>query len=243
MIRLDVSTMSEDGRKSLLVVDRRSFAGACVADFFKRALPNLPVRHLALLSQVNEIHENEIQLAFVSLSSYNSSGSLINDIIELNLHERGIPIALFGEPDDEDTRSKLILLGIKGFVSEYCSQDVVSAATLLMIAGEKYFPSGHHPDSKLRIHPQIGTGPGFELFDRLPANGNDDRLAAHASFTKKEIDVLAGIAQGQPNKTIATRLGIAENTVKIHVRGILRKLGASNRTEAVVIAQKRRMIY
>jgi DNA-binding NarL/FixJ family response regulator len=234
--------MSEGGAKSLLVVDRRSFAGACVTDFFKRALPNLPVRHLPLLSQISQMHEDEIQLAFVSLSSYDSGSSLVDEIVELNLHERSIPIALFGEPD-ENTINRLIILGIKGFVSEYCSQDVVSAATLLMIAGEKYFPFNHHPEPKLSVRPKIGSNPVSGPLDRQPANGNDDDFAAYVSFTKKELDVLAGIAQGQPNKTIATRLGIAENTVKIHVRGILRKLGASNRTEAVVIAQKRRMVF
>ena len=55
-------------------------------------------------------------------------------------------------------------------------------------------------------------------------------------LTPRELEVLAALAQGLPNKQIAYSLGISEHTVKFHVDAILGKLGAASRTEAVVRA-------
>jgi DNA-binding NarL/FixJ family response regulator len=59
------------------------------------------------------------------------------------------------------------------------------------------------------------------------------------SLTVREIEVLKHVASGCSNKIIADRLPISEDTVKGHVRNILSKLGASDRTHAVTIALKR----
>jgi NarL family two-component system response regulator YdfI len=59
------------------------------------------------------------------------------------------------------------------------------------------------------------------------------------SLTAREIEVLQLIAQGLPNKIIATRLGISLHTAKFHVAQILGKLDATSRTEAVTIGARR----
>jgi DNA-binding NarL/FixJ family response regulator len=71
------------------------------------------------------------------------------------------------------------------------------------------------------------------------------QLAEHAAddaLTLREIDVLRLLAGGKANKLIADQLSITEETVKFHVRNILSKLGASDRTHAVTIALKRGII-
>jgi DNA-binding NarL/FixJ family response regulator len=70
-------------------------------------------------------------------------------------------------------------------------------------------------------------------------------LADHAiddALTSREIDVLRLIAGGNANKLIADRLSITEETVKGHVKNILSKLAASDRTHAVTVALKRGII-
>jgi DNA-binding NarL/FixJ family response regulator len=70
-------------------------------------------------------------------------------------------------------------------------------------------------------------------------------IAEHAtddSLTPRETDVLRLIAAGNANKEIAMQLGLTEETVKSHVRNILPKLGANDRTHAVTIALKRGII-
>ena len=71
------------------------------------------------------------------------------------------------------------------------------------------------------------------------------QLAEHAAddpLTSREIEVLRLIAAGKPNKLVASDLAIAEETVKGHVKNILSKLGANDRTHAVTIALKRGII-
>jgi DNA-binding NarL/FixJ family response regulator len=70
-------------------------------------------------------------------------------------------------------------------------------------------------------------------------------IAEHATddgLTPREIDVLRLIAGGNANKEIAARLSITEETVKGHIKNILAKLGANDRTHAVTIGLKRGVI-
>lgn len=61
-------------------------------------------------------------------------------------------------------------------------------------------------------------------------------------LTARENQVLELLAEGLPNKTIAARLGISDQTAKFHVASILAKLGATNRTDAVRRAVRRGLI-
>ena len=66
--------------------------------------------------------------------------------------------------------------------------------------------------------------------------------AADTLLTSREVDVIQLIAEGNANKVVADMLEITEDTVKAHVRNILSKLGANDRTHAVTIALKRGII-
>jgi DNA-binding NarL/FixJ family response regulator len=70
-------------------------------------------------------------------------------------------------------------------------------------------------------------------------------LAEHLgdeSLTAREIEVLSLVAGGNRNRDIAERLFISEETVKVHIRHVMEKLGASDRTQAVAIAVRRGIV-
>ena len=70
-------------------------------------------------------------------------------------------------------------------------------------------------------------------------------IAEHVSqdeLTDREIDVLKQVATGKANKEIGVQLGVSEETVKSHMRNILAKLGANDRTHAAMIAVRRGII-
>jgi DNA-binding NarL/FixJ family response regulator len=76
---------------------------------------------------------------------------------------------------------------------------------------------------------------------RIPAE-IAQQLAEHATddaLTPRELDVLRGIVKGQSNKVIAANLDIVEHTVKNHIKSILAKLDANDRTGAAIIAVRR----
>jgi DNA-binding NarL/FixJ family response regulator len=71
------------------------------------------------------------------------------------------------------------------------------------------------------------------------------QLAEHLSdetLTAREIDVLRHLAGGNRNRDIAELLYISEETVKVHIKHLMDKLGASDRTQAVAIAVRRGII-
>lgn len=76
-----------------------------------------------------------------------------------------------------------------------------------------------------RLSPATGHAP--------PDRADADRImqAAH-KFSRREAEVIEKLMAGKPNKIIAFELGISEATIKVHMRNIMRKLGATNRTQA-----------
>jgi DNA-binding NarL/FixJ family response regulator len=81
---------------------------------------------------------------------------------------------------------------------------------------------------KKRIPPEVAA--------QLAEHMGDDALTA------REVEVLKHLAQGNRNKDIGERLFISEETVKVHIKHIMEKLGASDRTQAVAIAIRRGVI-
>lgn len=75
-----------------------------------------------------------------------------------------------------------------------------------------------------------------EIAEQIANSMSDEALS------EREIEVLSLIAAGESNKVVAANLRISEETVKTHVRSILAKLGASDRTHAVTLALRRGII-
>ncbi|WP_321475561.1 response regulator transcription factor [uncultured Paludibaculum sp.] len=95
------------------------------------------------------------------------------------------------------------------------------------------------PKELVEVVRQVNSGK-----KRLPAEVAA-QLAEHLSdeaLTEREIDVLRHLAGGNRNRDIAELLRISEETVKVHVKHLMEKLGASDRTQAVAIAVRRGVI-
>jgi DNA-binding NarL/FixJ family response regulator len=76
-----------------------------------------------------------------------------------------------------------------------------------------------------------------EIATRLAEHLSDERL------TNRELDVLRHVTEGNRNRDIAERLFLSEHTVKVHLKHILEKLGAIDRTHAIAIAARRGFIH
>jgi two-component system, NarL family, response regulator YdfI len=63
-----------------------------------------------------------------------------------------------------------------------------------------------------------------------------------AELTGREMEVLAGVAQGERSKEIALRLGISERTVKAHLANIYSRLGVDSRAAAIAVAAQRGLL-
>jgi DNA-binding CsgD family transcriptional regulator len=105
-------------------------------------------------------------------------------------------------------------------------------------------------DAILIASPRHGTRQGRStvgprsggISEGAPISAGRDEEAIDEPLTPREIQVLELLAEGLPNKAIAGRLGISDQTVKFHVASLSGKLGATNRTDAVRRAVRRGLI-
>jgi DNA-binding NarL/FixJ family response regulator len=136
-----------------------------------------------------------------------------------------LPVIVVSAEESPQLVRALIDRGVAGFIPKSDSAAVVLQAVRLVLSGGTYAP--------LRLlGGTVGNPAGSEVAlatQDLPAHG----------LTQRQIDVLALLARGLPNKLIARELGLAEGTVKVHLLAIFRALDVRNRTEAVVAAQKK----
>lgn len=110
--------------------------------------------------------------------------------------------------------------------------DVCLAAIELLMKGGEHFPSA----LLRRLSPDPFTSAKFYGRHSETSEANADQRRHGASLdglTTREVQILDLICMGTQNKVVAARLGLSENTVKVHVRHIFEKLNVRNRTEAV----------
>jgi len=89
------------------------------------------------------------------------------------------------------------------------------------------------------LFPAPAARPRLPVKLPLPPSGSD---AVICSFSMREQEILSVLAEGVSNKHIARKFDIAESTVKVHVKHILRKLNMNNRTQAAIWAKSYRPI-
>lgn len=121
--------------------------------------------------------------------------------------------SLEGDADVE----RALANGALGYIVKGCSREELARAVRAVYGGKRYLQ--HEVASKLAEH------------------------IASESLTPRELEVLSLMAQGMRNKEIGAQLHIAEDTVKMHVRNVLAKLGVDDRTEAVTVALRRGLIH
>lgn len=129
----------------------------------------------------------------------------------------GVPVAILSGAASQVLAEQALAAGAAGFLSKSMSTKSLLAAIRFMAAGEIYAP-------RPAAAPSGGSAPAVE--------------AGKTPLTGREMDVLRRLCQGLANKEIARDLGLQEVTVKLHVKTLYRKIGARNRTHAVLIARE-----
>ncbi|MFP4463881.1 MAG: response regulator transcription factor [Alphaproteobacteria bacterium] len=137
-------------------------------------------------------------------------------------------VALMSGVAEEEDVEKAIEIGAVGYFPKTMSGRSLLGAIRQVIEGDKYIPTG----SSAAYMPSYYT-------DRTGTE-NGENKATHANkpdFTPRESEVLSYLLDGASNKDIARALNLQVVTVKLHVRGICRKLDAKNRTQAALRAK------
>jgi DNA-binding NarL/FixJ family response regulator len=159
--------------------------------------------------------ETSPDITLIDLRLRDTTGfDLIRNILAMSPSARTIVLTSFeGDADIE----RALAAGAKGYVVKGMVREELLSAIRAVHAGKRHVPSAV----------------AAKLVDHLGSE----------KLTQRELDVLKEIARGKRNKEIGAELSIAEDTVKMHVKSILMKLGVNDRTEAVTIALRRGIIH
>ncbi len=133
-----------------------------------------------------------------------------------------------GVAEEEDVKTALDL-GAVGYFPKTMSGKALLSAIQSVINGSIFVPEG----KKTVFMPSYYADTTQKKSVKTEYTPSTEEL----SLTKREKDVLAFLADGASNKEIATALNLQVVTVKLHVRGVCRKLGAKNRTQAALLAK------
>jgi DNA-binding NarL/FixJ family response regulator len=202
------------------VIDMRTLSREC----FMRAIETEGGGHTAIgFSSVDDWRQGveaaeEIDVILYNLgSAHPSSQAVGGELRELVAEASPTPVIVIAESEELDVMFGAIECGARGYIPASIGIDMLFHATNLTSAGGIFLPT-----SAVRSLQTYIKGKGAPV---SPAVTPD-------LLTTRQAAVAEAIRQGKANKTIAYDLNMCENTVKVHVRNIMKKLKATNRTEA-----------
>lgn len=131
-----------------------------------------------------------------------------------------LPTAIIADAEGLNQVLLALEAGARGYIPTSLSIDVVVEAIRLIAAGGVFVPASSVVGAR-------------DVREKPHANGNE----VTPVFTSRQAAVVRALCMGKPNKTIAHELNMRESTVKVHVRNIMKKLSARNRTEVALIAK------
>lgn len=122
-----------------------------------------------------------------------------------------------------DLMSECFAAGASGYLLENLSRDALQKSVTLISTGEKVFPS------------ELAS----IIADLAPQQQRATDTESHnPDLSDRELEILRSLVSGDANKVIAAQLDIAESTVKVHLKHILRKTHSFNRTQAALWAER-----
>ena len=127
-----------------------------------------------------------------------------------------LPVVIVSSSNHRSDIQRALDAGAMGYIPKESTSTIMLNALKLILAGGVYVP------------------PNMMQSSHAPQSANDH---SH-SLTPRQLQVLALLVQGCSNKEIASRMQLAEATVKMHITAILKSLGATNRTQAVLAVEK-----
>ena len=141
-----------------------------------------------------------------------------NALSDLSRLTSAVPVIVLASRNDAELARNVLGRGAKGYIPVTLGFKIAIEAVRFVLAGGTYVPTEC-------LFPTTRTGPTTPFFG--------------ASLSSRELAVVRAIQQAKSNKIIAYELGMCESTVKVHVRNVMKKLSAKNRTDVAIKTRTR----
>jgi DNA-binding NarL/FixJ family response regulator len=204
---------------TVLVADDHPLFREALRNAVARALPTATIREAESVDALYALIEREADADLLLLDLNMPGAHGFSALVHLRAHVPQLPVMVVSAREEPAVMRRALDHGAVGFLPKSADATTLGEAIDAVLAGDRWAPA-----SALKA----------------PAAGAEEHDAAQRvrELTPQQFRVLQMLGDGLLNKQIAYELGVSEATIKAHMTAILRKLGASNRTQAVLIAGK-----
>ncbi|TIN31077.1 MAG: response regulator transcription factor [Mesorhizobium sp.] len=207
----------EAGKQYLLMLDGRALDRECLASALEDHELGMAV---VAMGSIEEWRIRKGSASSLSTILFNLGGRKVTDhgiadeIRHISSEFKTVPVVILADTEDLAQVLTALECGARGYIPTSVGIDVCVEAINLAAAGGIFVPAS----SVLSMR-------------HLIKSGNCDPRPLTGMFTLRQAEVAQALRRGKANKIIAHELNLRESTVKVHIRNIMKKLKATNRTE------------
>ena len=211
------SLPNTEASATIAVIERRAFFRDCIV---KTLNAHAHLKVVAAASVDEWIQSAAVgDTSLVILSADGGGGLSMKDCLaQIAEAAPALPVVVLSDSETADRVVDAIGKGARGYISTETSLDVAIEAMKIVRAGGTFVPA-----SSLLAAYQRNAKP------------SERRLEFNSMFTSRQAAVVEALRLGKANKTIAYELNMCESTVKVHVRNIMKRLKAQNRTQVAYL--------
>ena len=242
---------------SVLIVDTSGLFREGLAEILKTYHFEVLAVSASVQDAVSEMETDynsaRIDLAILTLDPNRNIGPQLAAIQILRRRDLTSKVVLLMPTCTTEDLVAAVLCGVDGLILKDISSETLVSALDLVMHGQHVLPLGVASQLFARIgepsRPVAGGEPPvpppselatctsvFKAADAAGARDTGQLLTRNLALSDRETQILQCLVEGCANKLIARRLEIAEATVKVHIKGLLRKINVSNRTQAAIWA-------
>ncbi len=202
---------------TLLIADDHPLFREALRGAVARVLPDAQLREAENVDALYRLVEAEPDADLLLLDLNMPGAHGFSALVHLRALHPQLPIVVVSAREEPAVMRRALDHGAIGFIPKSADAKTLGEAISSVLEGDRWAPPAAL---------------------NAPATAADEHDAAHRlrDLTPQQFRVLQMLGSGLLNKQIAFDLGVSEATIKAHVTAILRKLGANNRTQAVLIA-------
>jgi DNA-binding NarL/FixJ family response regulator len=220
-IREAVRNEPSEQLQTVIYLDPRAFTRDCVGNWFQSSLSGFRVRILQDPAELEGMQgvDERIRAVIINAGPERiSSGNLSALLAAVGELLPVTPVALLSDFEDAQSIREAFSLGVRGYIPTSLASKVAVEAVRLICVGGTFAPTvallcQSSPPQSSAEEPQI------------------------KGFTQRQSQILDCLQRGMANKLIAYELNMCESTVKVHIRNIMKKLKATNRTQVAYLTR------
>jgi DNA-binding NarL/FixJ family response regulator len=206
---------------TIVVIDKRALLRECFARCLQVASKHTVVSFPTVDSWLDVCDGTLASLILLCIAGKPNDPETQRDITRLCQKANRQPMILLSDVEDPDQIADAICRGARGYIPTSVPLEVVIEIMRLVRAGGDFVPAS-----------------SFIAARRSNNSATDSRHSGSGLFTARQAAVVEALRRGKANKIIAYELNMRESTVKVHIRNIMKKLKARNRTEVAFMANE-----